>query len=209
VIPTRGRTNSRDEKVSISKPIRMSAYEITVGQFREFVEATGYVAEAKASGEGGWKASRASSYGEHNPDFNWANPGYLASDSYPVTMVTYADAMAFATGSANVITACFDCQPSGMGIRLSSRNNHHLPFSIGFPRRLLLVIVEYQKHSSSTSSWHSETQCLGTLRHERQCTRVVPGLVLRGCLPTGIPCSSIRPRYRNSTSYPWRMFYGP
>ena len=82
-------------KVSISKPIRMSAYEITVGQFREFVEATDYVTEAKASGEGGWKASRASSYGEHNPDFNWANPGYLASDSYPVTMVTYADAMAF------------------------------------------------------------------------------------------------------------------
>ncbi len=82
-------------KVSISKPIHMSAYEITVGQFREFVEATGYVTEAKASGEGGWKASRASSYGEHDPDFNWANPGYSASDSYPVTMVTYADAMAF------------------------------------------------------------------------------------------------------------------
>ena len=81
--------------IEFSEPFRMSAHEITVGQFRQFVEAMGYRTEAEISGKGGWKATQATSIGIQNPEFNWSNPGYPVTDSHPVTMVTYADAMAF------------------------------------------------------------------------------------------------------------------
>ena len=81
--------------VSFAKPFRMSAYEITVGQFREFVTGTGYLTEAEATGLGGWKASKASSWGEQNTVLKWSNPGYPIADSLPVTLITYADAVKF------------------------------------------------------------------------------------------------------------------
>lgn len=81
--------------IEFTEPFRMSAHEITVEQFREFVEATDYVTDAEASGEGGWQATRASTFGFQNPDFNWANPGYAVSNSLPVTIVSYRDAVAF------------------------------------------------------------------------------------------------------------------
>lgn len=90
------RTNELPRRtIEIPEPFRMSAYEITVGQFREFVKAMNYRTDAETSGEGGWKASPASSWGSHDPDFNWSSPGYPIAKNLPVTQVTYADAMAF------------------------------------------------------------------------------------------------------------------
>jgi formylglycine-generating enzyme required for sulfatase activity len=81
--------------IVFSRSFRISACEITVGQFREFVEATGYKTEAERSGEGGWLVSRSSSFGKLDPSFIWSNPGYPVSDNLPVTMVSYDDAVAF------------------------------------------------------------------------------------------------------------------
>ena len=82
-------------KVTIEKPFQISAHEITVGQFREFVEATGYVTEAESSGKGGWVANENTSWGSQNPETTWTNPGYPLGEELPVTLVTYADAMAY------------------------------------------------------------------------------------------------------------------
>ncbi len=86
---------SPNRLIKIEKPFRMSATEVTVAQFREFVETTGYRTEAELSGEGGWKASGSSSWGTQRPDFIWSSPGYTLSDKLPVTMITYADAIAY------------------------------------------------------------------------------------------------------------------
>lgn len=82
-------------EVVFEQPFRISTHEITVGEFRAFVEDSGYVTEAEASGEGGWMASIMSTWGAHVPDLSWKNPGYPLADSLPVTVVTYADAVAF------------------------------------------------------------------------------------------------------------------
>jgi serine/threonine-protein kinase len=81
--------------VTFSVPFRISACEITVGQYREFVEATGYRTEAERSGQGGWLSSRSSSYGRQDPAFIWSAPGYAVQDDMPVTMVSWEDAVAF------------------------------------------------------------------------------------------------------------------
>ncbi len=84
-------------KIEFAKPFRMGITEVTVEQYREFVNATGYKTEAELSGKGGWKSGLATSWGEQNPAYYWGNPGYSIADELPVTMVTYKDANAFCT----------------------------------------------------------------------------------------------------------------
>ena len=82
-------------KVEFKKPFRMGKSEVTVGQFREFVTATGYHTAAEKDEKGGWKAGLATSWGEQSPIFYWADPAYPIGEDLPVTMVTYQDALAF------------------------------------------------------------------------------------------------------------------
>ena len=72
----------------------MGKYEVTVGQFRRFVEATGYRTEAERNTDlipgcaiytdEGWK------YGG-----SWRNPGFSVGDKHPVVCVSWNDAEAF------------------------------------------------------------------------------------------------------------------
>jgi sulfatase modifying factor 1 len=74
--------------------VRLSSYligrhEVTVGEFRQFVEATGYVTTAE-QGEGasvfvGTKV-------EKRPDANWPNPYFEQDDRHPVVCVSWYDA---------------------------------------------------------------------------------------------------------------------
>lgn len=68
--------------------------EVTVGQFRRFVESTGYVTDAERSGSG--FAIRQP--GEWVPieSRNWKDPGFEQLDTHPVVHVSWNDAKAFA-----------------------------------------------------------------------------------------------------------------
>ena len=73
------------------KRFAMSRYEVTVGEFRRFVNATGYQTEAE-TGDGclvqsrGWKKVKAA---------NWRNPAFSQLDSHPVVCVSWHDAVAY------------------------------------------------------------------------------------------------------------------
>src|SRR5262249_39690134 len=58
--------------VELSHPFYMSSYEVTVGQFRQFVKATGYVTEAEENQAG------ATDHVAHtqNPQCTWRTPGF-------------------------------------------------------------------------------------------------------------------------------------
>lgn len=83
-------------KVILTKPFGASIHEVTRGQFRQFVEATGYKTDAEKDGKGsiGWK------------DGDWVQaPEYLwnselgfdreQTDDHPVVNVSWNDAVAF------------------------------------------------------------------------------------------------------------------
>ncbi len=93
--PLAGPTEFPQRSVLILKPFCIGQYEVTVGQFRKFVAATGYATAAESNGEGGWRANGGKSWGEKSPDVIWSAPGYATSDDHPVSVVTYADAEAF------------------------------------------------------------------------------------------------------------------
>lgn len=65
--------------IAVTRPFYLGAHEVTVGQFRTFVEATGYKTEAERPAGGR----------------TWRAPGYEVSDDMPVTAVSWNDATAY------------------------------------------------------------------------------------------------------------------
>lgn len=71
-------------------------YEVNVGQFRKFVEATAYLTEAERSGRSAG-CHVAHNGGEFVLDrtANWRSPGFAQTDSHPVVCVSWNDAQAY------------------------------------------------------------------------------------------------------------------
>jgi sulfatase modifying factor 1 len=74
----------------------MGRCNVTLGQFRAFVNETGYKTDAERDGKGGWGYSPSA-----NPpcvqktDFNWHSTGFPQQDDCPVINVSWNDAIAF------------------------------------------------------------------------------------------------------------------
>jgi len=73
-------------EVAISKPYYLGAHEVTVGQFRAFVEAT--KREMKKGGVTGAGL-------QPQANLHWLDPGWVQEDTHPATCVTWVDAVAF------------------------------------------------------------------------------------------------------------------
>ncbi len=83
-------------RVRITRPFYLGKYEASVGNFRRFVQDTGYRTEAEKDGQGGWGYNRAIGKCEgRRPQYNWRNPGFPQNDDHPVLNVTWNDAVAF------------------------------------------------------------------------------------------------------------------
>ncbi len=86
-------------RVRLSRPFLVGAREVTVGQFRSFVEATGYRTVAERDGKGASvfdpKAKTQVGRFTPQPDANWRHPGFEQDDRHPVVCVSERDADAF------------------------------------------------------------------------------------------------------------------
>ena len=92
-------------RVRISKPFYMGQHEVTVGQFRRFLAASGYVPESVADQTGGYgysaehvatRQAKQDAFAGRNPTYSWQNPGFAQGDQEPVVNVTWNDAQALA-----------------------------------------------------------------------------------------------------------------
>ncbi|WP_341678421.1 formylglycine-generating enzyme family protein [Niveibacterium sp. SC-1] len=92
-------------RVRITHDFYLGATEVTVGQFRRFIEASGYVPESIADGTGGYGYNRdydpattvrGDAFEGRNPRYSWKNPGFPQDDTHPVVNVTWNDAQAMA-----------------------------------------------------------------------------------------------------------------
>ena len=81
--------------VRISRPFHIGVSEVTVGQFRKFVDATDYKTEAETDGVGGVTMSPSSTQTTKRPDINWRNWWEGQTEDHPVVNVSWNDAVAF------------------------------------------------------------------------------------------------------------------
>jgi len=81
--------------VKITRPFFLGIHEVTVGQFRRFVETSGYQTEAEKDGKGSYVWDETKKAWELDPSKNWRNPGFPQTDDHPVVCVSHNDAMAF------------------------------------------------------------------------------------------------------------------
>ncbi|MBL8827326.1 MAG: SUMF1/EgtB/PvdO family nonheme iron enzyme [Planctomycetaceae bacterium] len=78
-------------RVRLSQAFDLGVTEVTVAQFRQFVDATGYRTDAETNGKGGYPVS-----GESKSEWTWKSPGsYKQTDDMPVVQVSWNDASAF------------------------------------------------------------------------------------------------------------------
>lgn len=81
-------------RVRITRPIYLGEHEVTVRQFRQFVERSGYRTEAERDGRGGamWDESRPGWVQDRK--YTWRDPGFPQGDDCPVVQVSWNDASA-------------------------------------------------------------------------------------------------------------------
>lgn len=77
--------------VAITRPFAISRCEITVGQFRQFVQEANYQTVAEKNGKGCSVWNTATRQSEQQPDRNWKNPGFAQHDDHPVVCVSWHD----------------------------------------------------------------------------------------------------------------------
>ncbi len=87
----------RDElpqhRVRITRPFLMGKTEVTVGQFRQFVEEVGYRTEAERDGTGGWGFNQVKRVCEgRSTRYDWRSVGFEQTENHPVLNVTWNDA---------------------------------------------------------------------------------------------------------------------
>ncbi len=100
---------SDDEKpqhdVVLTRPFQISSTEVTVGQFRQFVESTGYVTEVETDGAGAYEVKR----DERDSQLTWnlANKNADDRESLPVTCVSWKDGMEFCKWLGDTVGGTF------------------------------------------------------------------------------------------------------
>jgi formylglycine-generating enzyme len=90
-------TDETLHKVRITRAFFMGAHEVTIAQFKRFVDEDGYRTEPERDGTGGYgidMATKAWSTAREKR-YTWRNAGFPQGDNHPVVNVTWGDAVAF------------------------------------------------------------------------------------------------------------------
>jgi formylglycine-generating enzyme required for sulfatase activity len=89
------RSEGPQRRVRIDKPFYIGKHELTVGQFRKFVEDTGYKTDAEKDGKGGGYYDPKTRDWPQKLEFTWCSPLCVQGEDHPVENVSRNDAVAF------------------------------------------------------------------------------------------------------------------
>ncbi|HEY5311088.1 MAG TPA: bifunctional serine/threonine-protein kinase/formylglycine-generating enzyme family protein [Pirellulales bacterium] len=117
-------------RVSITKPYWLGSTEVTVGQFKKFVEATKYITDAEKFGFGNSHLTTAdATVKPEQMKMTWRAPGYAITDDSPVTQVSWNDAVQFCNwlSETEKLKPCYRQDAKSGWIILASGTGYRLP----------------------------------------------------------------------------------
>jgi formylglycine-generating enzyme required for sulfatase activity len=167
--------------VKLNKLYYIGKHPVTVAQFRRFVEATRYETEAERSG--GWTLR--SGRWMHVKGVNWRQPGFFQEDSHPVVLVSWADALAFATWATRNASVEIPEKQAGLTVvlpteaqwELAARSAKNLRYPWGQTWEgsranhadLCLKNAGYGEFCSSENDGYCFTSPVGSMENESWC----------------------------------------
>ena len=89
-----GRWDDERQRRATIKDYSIGAAEVTVGEFRDFIGATGYKTMAERSGTSFLLNYQIDDF-EEREGLNWQNPGFTQEDTHPVIHITLYDAIEY------------------------------------------------------------------------------------------------------------------
>ncbi len=82
-------------EVQLTRGFYIAIHETRLGDFKRFVQATGYQTDSERIREGLWGWDPQKRIRVQDPKFNWRNPSFPQTDEHPVVNVSWNDAQAF------------------------------------------------------------------------------------------------------------------
>jgi len=114
-------------RVQIGRPILLSATEVTVAQFKQFVESTDYVTDWERVNNDETAARKKKN--RPNANLDWRRPSYPLRDDAPVTFITWHDAVTFCNwlSDREKLQRCYTRQTRGAWVALAGGDGYRLP----------------------------------------------------------------------------------
>ncbi len=83
-------------KVRITKSLYVGVHEVSIAQFKKYIELSGHKTDAESDGTGGWGYNpKSNAFEGRKLEYSWRNPGFPQQDTHPVVDVTWFDAVRF------------------------------------------------------------------------------------------------------------------
>ena len=93
---SRMKAEGPQQAMTVREPYYLGQHEVTLGQFRQFVQEVGYKTTAETNGKGGERnLVEPERKIEVSPDYIWSNPIDSPTDDHPVVFVSIEDARQF------------------------------------------------------------------------------------------------------------------
>jgi len=81
-------------KVRINKPFYIGSHEVSIGQFKVYLERSGHKTDAESDGNGAWGYNpKTNAFEGRKLEYSWRNAGFAQEESHPVVNVTWFDAV--------------------------------------------------------------------------------------------------------------------
>ena len=84
----------KGHEVELTRAFYLGTHQVTVGQFRKFVDNAKYRTDGERDGKGGWGVNEKGSL-EKDGRFTWSSPGFKQTNDHPVVLVSWNDAQAY------------------------------------------------------------------------------------------------------------------
>jgi len=123
------RTQERPQHtMRIAQPFLLAATEVTIAQFRKFVEATDYVTEAEVLGTGNSATPTKAALKDQN-EFTWRTPGFPQQENAAVSQVSWNDAVVFCNwlSRQEQLTPCYRKDAEDGWTLIPENNGYRLP----------------------------------------------------------------------------------